>query len=54
MHRVLAAVFAVFVHFQSALEKLLIFAGKIIYLLALGALKFDHVVLRHKIYISFT
>jgi len=48
MHRMLAAMLAILIHFQPALEQFFIFAGKIIYLLAFGALKFDHVVLRHK------
>ena len=53
MHRVLAAVLAILFHFQAALEKFFIFAGKIIDLLAFGALEFDHVVLRHNIFAKF-
>ena len=41
--------FAIFAHFQSGLQNFLIFSGKIIDLLAFGAFKFDHVVLRHKL-----
>ena len=48
MHRMLPAMLAIFIHFQSAFEKLFILTGKIIDLLAFGALKFNHVVLRHK------
>jgi len=46
---VLAAVLAKLAHFETSLQCLLIFVRKIIDLLALGALQFDHVVLTHRI-----
>jgi len=42
---VLVAVLAVLFGFQAGFQEFLIFSGKIIDSLALGALKFDHVVL---------
>ena len=44
---VLLAVIAIFHHFQSFLQGLLVLAGKIVDGLALGAFKLDHVVLGH-------
>jgi hypothetical protein len=42
---VFLAMLAIFLKFQTSLQKLLIFAGKIIDLFAFGALEFNHVVL---------
>lgn len=44
---VLFAVPAIFIHFQSFLQGLLILVRKIIYGLTLGAFELDHVVLGH-------
>jgi len=49
MRSVFAAVLAEFFQFQPGFQSLLIFSGKIVDLLALGALQLDHVVLAHRI-----
>ena len=45
MHCVLLAGFAEFAHFEASLQRLLIFARKIINRLTLSTLELDHVIL---------
>lgn len=49
MHEVFTAPAAMLLHFQTRLQGLLVFAREIIYPVAIHALEFDQVILRHTV-----
>jgi hypothetical protein len=49
MRRVLLAPFAELLELETGLERLLVLVGMVVHPLALGALQFDEVILRHNL-----